>query len=54
MAGEPEFRRREEYRREGIPLNDVTLRDIGAAARELGVDTGGIEWLKTESGTRSN
>jgi len=45
VSGELEFLRRQEYGREGIPLNEVTLRDIGAAARELGVDVGRYGWL---------
>jgi LDH2 family malate/lactate/ureidoglycolate dehydrogenase len=36
--GEPEARRREQYRREGIPLNDVTLADLRAVAEKLGVE----------------
>lgn len=51
VAGELEFLRREKYRSEGIPLNEVTLGDIGTTARELGMETGGIEWL-TESRPR--
>jgi LDH2 family malate/lactate/ureidoglycolate dehydrogenase len=36
--GEPEARRRAQYAREGIPLNDVTLADLRAAAATLGVE----------------
>lgn len=46
VAGEPEFIRRQEYEREGIPLNDITLCDLGATARGLGVDTEGMHWLQ--------
>lgn len=45
VAGEPEHHRREEYRRDGIPLNEVTLTDIGACARQRGVDTNRFGWL---------
>ena len=45
VSGEMEFKRRDEYTRDGIPLNDVTLNDIGAAAKELGVDTNEYSWL---------
>jgi LDH2 family malate/lactate/ureidoglycolate dehydrogenase len=45
VLGELEFLRRQEYGREGIPLNEVTLRDIGAVARELRVDVGPYGWL---------
>ena len=37
--GELEFLRRETYRREGIPLNAVTLANLRQAAQELGVST---------------
>ena len=43
VAGELEWLRRREYQRDGIPLNDVTLRDIGAAAVAVGVEVPG--WL---------
>lgn len=43
--GELEFLRQEEYRREGIPLNDVTLADLGQAATEVGVEIVGYDWL---------
>ena len=36
--GEPEALRREQYVREGIPLNEVTLADLRAAAGALGVE----------------
>lgn len=36
--GEPEALRRTAYRRDGIPLNDVTLADLRQAAASLGVD----------------
>jgi len=45
VAGEPEFIRRQEYEREGITLNDITLRDLGATARGLGVDIADMNWL---------
>ncbi|NKB66595.1 MAG: Ldh family oxidoreductase [Candidatus Latescibacteria bacterium] len=39
VAGELEWLRRQEYLRDGIPLNEVTLADIGAAARVVGVES---------------
>ena len=45
VPGEVEQLRRMEYRRDGIPLNEVTLGDLGRAAVEMGVDTGGCEWI---------
>ena len=45
VAGEQEFVRREEYGRAGIPLNQVTVRDIGATTRELGVEVDQYGWL---------
>ena len=45
VAGGQEFVRREEYGRAGIPLNQVTVRDIGATARELGVEVDQYGWL---------
>ncbi len=45
VSGEREALSRAAYGRAGIPLNEVTLRDIGAAARELGVDTSNYSWL---------
>lgn len=38
--GELEFETEARYRAEGIPLNDLTLRDISAAAAAVGVDSG--------------
>ena len=46
VAGEPEAERRQQYTAEGIPLNDITLHDIGMTATELGVDTTHIDWLQ--------
>jgi LDH2 family malate/lactate/ureidoglycolate dehydrogenase len=46
VAGEPECLRRQEYEAKGIPLNDITLQDIGVTARALGVDTGAFDWLQ--------
>jgi ureidoglycolate dehydrogenase (NAD+) len=43
--GEPEAIRRENYRREGIPLNDITLGDIKKTADARGVATNGYAWL---------
>lgn len=43
--GELEFLRQEEYRAQGIPLNDVTLADLGRAASGVGVETGAYGWL---------
>lgn len=43
--GEKEFLSRAAYEREGIPLNEMTLAGIAAAAREVGVDVGGYDWL---------
>lgn len=42
--GEPESIRREAYRRDGIPLNDVTLADIKKTADARGVTSDGIAW----------
>jgi LDH2 family malate/lactate/ureidoglycolate dehydrogenase len=39
--GEPEHLRAEEYRRQGIPLNAVTLDDLRRAAAEVGVEVSG-------------
>jgi LDH2 family malate/lactate/ureidoglycolate dehydrogenase len=36
--GELEFRRDAEYRRDGIPLNDVTLADLASVASDLGLE----------------
>jgi len=35
--GELEFLREQEYRRDGIPLNDLTLADLARTARDLGL-----------------
>ncbi len=43
--GEPEAIRRANYRREGIPLNDVTLGDIKKTAEARGVSTKEYAWL---------
>ena len=43
--GEPEAIRRDNYRRDGIPLNDVTLADIKKAAEARGVAMDGYGWL---------
>ena len=43
--GELEFETEARYRAEGIPLNDVTLRDIAAAAQNVGVNGGQYWWL---------
>jgi LDH2 family malate/lactate/ureidoglycolate dehydrogenase len=40
--GELEFLTREAYRRDGIPLNAVTLADLGRAAAGVGVETEGV------------
>lgn len=45
VSGEREALSRAAYGREGIPLNEVTLRDIAAASRGLGVDIGAYGWL---------
>ena len=37
--------RRVEYREKGIPLNHVTLADIGEKAERLGIDVDEYEWL---------
>lgn len=46
VAGEPEHRRREQYRRAGIPLNEVTLTDIAETAERLGIDLTDHAWLR--------
>jgi LDH2 family malate/lactate/ureidoglycolate dehydrogenase len=43
--GELEYLTEERYRAEGIPLNDVTLADIRAAAAARDVDTAAYAWL---------
>ncbi len=43
--GELEFLRQEEYRARGIPLNDVTLTDLGRVASGIGVEVAGYTWL---------
>lgn len=43
--GEPEAVRRAAYRKEGIPLNDITLSDIQKTAEEQGVATTAYNWL---------
>jgi LDH2 family malate/lactate/ureidoglycolate dehydrogenase len=40
--GEREFLTEEDYRRNGIPLNAVTLRDLTRIARELGISTSAL------------
>ena len=45
VSGERESLSRAAYEREGIPLNEVTLRDIRAVAMELHVDFSGYGWL---------
>ncbi len=45
VPGEIEAQRRAAYLREGIPLNRAELADLGATARERGVDTGPYRWL---------
>jgi LDH2 family malate/lactate/ureidoglycolate dehydrogenase len=40
--GELEFWREEEYRRDGVPLNAVTLADLGAVAAELGLEAAAL------------
>jgi LDH2 family malate/lactate/ureidoglycolate dehydrogenase len=41
--GEREFLNREAYRRDGIPLNLITLADLHRAAGEIGLETGSFE-----------
>jgi LDH2 family malate/lactate/ureidoglycolate dehydrogenase len=43
--GELEALNREAYRRDGIPLNAVTLADLRRAAGEIGIETSRFEWL---------
>lgn len=45
VAGEQEAERREDYRKNGIPLNHVTLADVGETAERLGIDVNEFEWL---------
>jgi len=40
--GEMEAERRAAYQASGIPLNDVTLRNLVQTARKMDVSTGGI------------
>ncbi len=44
--GEREHLTRQAYRREGIPLNLVTLRDLSHAARSLGLEVTANRWLR--------
>jgi len=46
VPGEKEHRRREQYSRDGVPLNRVTLGDMAEAARSMGVDMSGYAWLQ--------
>lgn len=43
--GEKEHATRQEYARDGIPLNAVTLTDLRRTAAALGVDTTSLTWL---------
>jgi LDH2 family malate/lactate/ureidoglycolate dehydrogenase len=43
--GELEFETEAAYRRDGIPLNALTLADLAIVARDLGVDTDARLWL---------
>ena len=45
VPGEKEHLRRLAYRQEGIPLNEMTLRDLQRAAVERGVDVERFGWL---------
>ncbi len=45
VAGEREFETRVINSERGIPLNDVTLRDIRLSAEEQGIDTSPYGWL---------
>lgn len=44
--GEKEHLCRQAYLREGIPLNRVTLADLGKVCRELGIKTSEFYWLE--------
>ena len=44
--GEIEYRKRQEFTRDGIPLNAVTLSDIGRSATAVGVSTSDYAWLQ--------
>jgi LDH2 family malate/lactate/ureidoglycolate dehydrogenase len=46
VTGELEFMRQADYEANGIPLNEVTLHDLFAAARAIGIDDGRIESIK--------
>lgn len=46
VPGEKEAENRRAYGEAGIPLNDVTLEGIAAAAAALGVDTAAYPWLR--------
>lgn len=48
--GEKEHLCRQEYRREGIPLNEVTLADLKRTAEELGAATAAYTWLAGGTG----
>ncbi len=38
VSGEPEAQRRVEYLRDGIPLNEATIRELSTTAAEFGVE----------------
>jgi len=45
MPGEKEFLSRQAYERDGIPLNQVTLSDLGRTAAGLGLNAERFAWL---------
>jgi len=45
VPGELEEIRRAEYRTKGIPLNHMTLADVGETAERMGIDVNDYEWL---------
>jgi LDH2 family malate/lactate/ureidoglycolate dehydrogenase len=49
--GEIEFVTEQAYRRDGIRLASATLADVGLTARRLGVETGGLTWLRAVRGS---
>jgi LDH2 family malate/lactate/ureidoglycolate dehydrogenase len=51
VTGELEFIRQAEYEADGIPLNDVTLSDLFAAAQAMGIDAAQIEAIKVMGGS---
>ena len=46
--GEMELLRRDQYSSEGIPLDSVTLAELGRTALALGIDISGFDWIPSK------